>query len=125
MQGPMPATMRAASAPSSTIASTVRSRTPPMAPFQPACAAPMTPAPPSANSTGAQSAVSTPRARPGSRVTMASASGAASGAQGRSTRTTRSEWIWKQVTRCSASLPRRAMARARFSPTSAWRSPEP
>ena len=68
-------------APSSIIARTVASSTPPFAPFQPACAAPITLASGSTSSTGAQSAVSTPRAMPGTEVTMASAFGPSPGAQ--------------------------------------------
>ena len=47
------------------MASTVASTMPDSAPRQPACAAPMTRASPSQNSTGAQSAVSMPMASPG------------------------------------------------------------
>ena len=65
MQGPMAATIRAGSAPSLTIAATVPATTPPRAPFQPAWAAPITPAAGSANNTGTQSAVRMPSARPG------------------------------------------------------------
>ena len=52
-------------APSRSIAASVASSTPSSAPRQPAWAAPITPASGSANSTGAQSAVSTASARPG------------------------------------------------------------
>ena len=62
-------------APSSSIAAIVASVTPARAPRQPACAAPMTPASASANSTGAQSAVRMPSSRSGRSVTMASACG--------------------------------------------------
>ena len=57
------------------MAATVFSSTPVKAPFQPACAAPMTRASASANSTGPQSAVEAPIAMPGRSVTMASAFG--------------------------------------------------
>ena len=56
------------------------------APFQPAWAAPTTPAAMSASSTGAQSAVSTPSSRPGRSVTSASASGRAASSHSRATR---------------------------------------
>ena len=69
--------------PAPAIAATTASSTPPRAPFQPACAAPITPASGSARSTGPQSAVSTPRSRPGRSVTSASASGALRVAPGR------------------------------------------
>ena len=65
MAGPIAAVMRSGFAPSLRMASTVASMMPPSAPFQPACAAPITRASPSQNSTGAQSAVSTPMASPG------------------------------------------------------------
>ena len=58
------------------MAAIVASTTPPSAPFQPAWAAPITPARASAMSTGAQSAASTPSATPGRSVTIASALGA-------------------------------------------------
>ena len=61
------------SAPRSSIAATVASITPPSAPFQPAWAAPITPASRSASRTGVQSAVRMPSARPGRSVTIASA----------------------------------------------------
>ncbi len=66
MQGPSTAVIRSGAAPSPTIAATTPSSTPPSAPFQPACAAPITPASGSASRTGPQSAVSTPKqqARP-------------------------------------------------------------
>ena len=54
----------------------------PIAPRQPAWAAPITPASASANSTGAQSAVRMPSAMPRVRVTMASAFGAVAGRPG-------------------------------------------
>ena len=62
--------MRARAAPSFSMAATVASITPAKAPRQPACAAPTTPACASANSNGPQSAVETPMASPGMRVTM-------------------------------------------------------
>src|ERR1043165_7086048 len=67
--------MPARSAPSCSIASTVFSSTPPSAPFQPACAAPITRAPGSINSTAPQSAALTPIARFSLSVTIASARG--------------------------------------------------
>ena len=57
------------------MAAMVFSSTPVKAPFQPACAAPMTRASASANSTGPQSAVDAPMAMPGRSVTIASAFG--------------------------------------------------
>ena len=86
--------MRARRAPSFSIATSVASATPVSAPFQPACAAPTTPASPSANRIGPQSAVPTPIARPGTRVTIASARGELSRVQGDSATTTSGEWIW-------------------------------
>ena len=74
MVGPMAATMRAGSAPSATMPMTVPVAMPPIAPFQPAWKAPITPASESASSTGVQSAVRMPRRRPGTLVTSASAS---------------------------------------------------
>ena len=68
-------------APSARMAATVASSTPATAPRQPAWAAPTTPAPASQNSTGAQSAVTMPRAMPGWSVTRASARGPAPAAQ--------------------------------------------
>ncbi len=68
-------------------------RRPVKAPRQPAWAAPITPAAASANSTGAQSAASTPRAIPGRVVTMASAFGASIRSQGVSTSITSGLWI--------------------------------
>ena len=85
MHGPMPARIRSGRAPSRVIAATVASMTPASAPRQPPCAAPMTRASGSANSTGAQSAASTPSAIPGTRVTMPSARGLSSRRHGRST----------------------------------------
>ena len=76
--------MRARSAPHRSIAAIVASSTPVAAPRQPAWAAPMTPACWSASSTGPQSAVVTPMARPGVRVTMASARGRSCAVHGRS-----------------------------------------
>ena len=63
------------SAPNSSIAARVARITPEIAPFHPACAAPITRAPASANSTGAQSAVRMPSAMPGVADTSASPSG--------------------------------------------------
>ena len=57
------------------MAAIVPSITPEKAPRQPACAAPMTRACGSANSSGPQSAVLTPIASPGVLVTIASARG--------------------------------------------------
>ena len=76
MQGPTAARMRSRRAPSFSIAAIVASTTPPSAPFQPACAAPITPAAASASSTGAQSAAITPSTTPGRSVTSPSALGA-------------------------------------------------
>ena len=86
--------MRSRSAPSFSMAATVASITPVNAPRQPAWAAPITPAWLSANSNGPQSAVDTPMASRGVRVTMASARGRASGVQGAWATTTSGEWIW-------------------------------
>ena len=85
---------RRARAPSRSIAATVFSITPPCAPRQPACAAPITPASRSASSTGAQSAVTTPSSRPGRSVTIASARGRSSCGQGSRTSTASGEWTW-------------------------------
>ena len=70
--------MRVGKAPSPTIAATVASTTPSRAPFQPACAAPITPAPASANRIMPQSAPVTPSASPGVAVTIPSQRGRAS-----------------------------------------------
>jgi hypothetical protein len=75
MQGPMAAAIRERTAPNSSIARSVDSMTPASAPFHPAWAAPITLARESANSTGAQSAVSTPNAIPGMFVAIPSACG--------------------------------------------------
>ena len=75
------------------MAANVASSTPASAPRQPAWAAPITRASGSANSTGPQSAVETPMASPGSRVTMASARGRALWSHGVSATTTSGEWI--------------------------------
>ncbi len=83
--GPIAAVMCARFAPSASMASTVASMMPVKAPRQPACAAPITPAPASANRTGPQSAVVTPMARPRVVVTMASARGRVSAVHGAST----------------------------------------
>ena len=123
MQGPMAAAMRARAAPSFSIAAMVESVTPPSAPFQPACAAPITPALVSAKRTGAQSAVSTPSAMPGTLVTLASACGLASTSHGVVTVTARALWIWYKVQRCPA--PRAASARLRFASTWARSSADP
>ena len=77
MQGPSAATMSLRLAPSRSIAVTVASTTPVSAPFQPACAAPMTRARWSANRIMPQSAPVTPSARPGVAVTSASHRGRA------------------------------------------------
>jgi hypothetical protein len=63
------------------------------APRQPACAAPTTPASASANSNGPQSAVETPMASFGSRVTTASARGRVSCVHEPSAIATSGEWI--------------------------------
>ncbi len=74
---------------------------PPSAPFQPAWAAPITLAWASANSTGAQSAVRMPSARPGVAVTMASPSAARFASQSGAQPTwTMALWIWDRVTSC-------------------------
>ena len=65
-------------APRATMARTVAVQMPPAAPFQPAWAAPTTPADRSANSTGAQSAVTMPRPIRERFVTSPSASGGSS-----------------------------------------------
>ncbi|MNI69007.1 hypothetical protein D3C73_1247340 [compost metagenome] len=75
MHGPTTATMRDGSAPRACMAVTVEWMTPPSAPFQPAWAAPMTPASASANRTGAQSAVRTVSTGPFTPATTASPSG--------------------------------------------------
>ena len=67
--------MRERSAPSFSMAAIAASITPVSAPRQPAWAAPITRASASANSSGPQSAVDTPMASRGVRVTMASARG--------------------------------------------------
>jgi hypothetical protein len=68
--------------------------TPVKAPRQPACAAPITRACASASSSGPQSAVETPIASSGVRVTMASARGRSAAGHGVSATTTCGEWIW-------------------------------
>ena len=75
------------------MAAAVASITPVSAPRQPACAAPITPASASANSNGPQSAVDTPIASRGLRVTMASARGRAPCVHGSSATTTSGECI--------------------------------
>ena len=91
MVGPSAATMRERSAPSVSMAATTAAITPVRAPRQPACAAPITPASASANSRGPQSAVDTPIASRGVRVTMASARGRFSRVHGWSATTTSGE----------------------------------
>jgi len=81
-------------APSFSIAAIVASSTPASAPFQPACAAPITPVLASANKIGPQSAVVTPIASPGVRVTIASARGAVSRVHGSVAAIASGEWIW-------------------------------
>src|SRR5216684_1366559 len=61
MHGPIAAAMRCGAAPSSIIAATVASSTPPSAPRQPACAAPMMRAAGSAKSIGARPVLAPPR----------------------------------------------------------------
>ena len=73
------------------MAATVASKIPESAPFQPACAAPITCASASASSTGPQSAVVIPTASPRTRVTTASARGACSRVHGASATATRGE----------------------------------
>ncbi len=92
MQGPSAALTRSGLAPSRAIASTVASITPASAPFQPACAAPMTRASGSANRIMPQSAPVTPRPRPGVAVTSASQRGRASGAKAEEIVATSGEW---------------------------------
>ena len=87
-------------APSFSIAAIVASTTPLSAPFQPACAAPITPAVRSASSTGAQSAAITPSTTSGRSVTSPSALGAPGEVQRSvSTVSTSVEWIWYSVRR--------------------------
>ena len=88
----MAAMMPLRSAPSFSIAAMVDSRTPVSAPFQPACAAPITRARGSTNRIGPQSAVVTPIARPAVPVTMASALGRAGPCQGPVAITASGEW---------------------------------
>ena len=73
--------------PAQPLAASVASKMPATAPRHPACAAPITPAVASANSTGAQSAVTIPSAMPGRSVTAASARGPAPGNHAASTGT--------------------------------------
>ena len=89
----MAATMPLRSAPSFSMASMVDSRMPVSAPFQPACAAPITRAFGSTNRIGPQSAAVTPIARPSVRVTMASAFGRDAPCQGPVATTASGEWI--------------------------------
>ena len=108
MQGPTTTARRSRRAPSFSIAAIVASTTPPSAPFQPACAAPITRACGSASSTGAQSAAITPSTTPGRSVTSPSALGAPGEVQ-RSlpTVSTSVEWIWYRVRRSGSSRPKR------------------
>ena len=117
MAGPIAAAMRSGFAPSFRMASTVASMMPPSAPFQPACAAPITRAVPSQSSTGAQSAVSTPMASPGVLVTMASASGGVSPFHGASAITASALCFWNTVMSLPGSAPSSSATRARFSTT--------
>ena len=77
MQGPSAATISLRLAPSRSMAVTVDSTTPVSAPFQPACAAPMTRACWSAKRIMPQSAPVTPSANPAVAVTSASHRGRA------------------------------------------------
>src|SRR5690349_3838663 len=81
MHGPTAARISARRAPSPSMLAMVDSSTPPMAPRQPAWAAATTPATGSANSTGVQSAASTPTAMPLDAVTRASARGRSASGQ--------------------------------------------
>jgi hypothetical protein len=102
------------------MASTVASSTPFMVPFQPAWAAPITPASPSAKRAGWQSAVRIESAIPGTRVTMASARGRGE-ASGPSTVTTSAECTWWTPTSASGATPIVWATRARLIVTaSAW-----
>ena len=111
MHGPTAAAIRAGAAPRPTMAATVASRMPASAPFQPAWAAPITPASGSASSTGPQSAASTPRSRPGRSVTRASASGASRVSQGAVDLSAVAPWTWRAVTSRSAGAQGRSDAR--------------
>src|SRR5579883_2630513 len=117
MQGPIAAAMRARTAPSASIAAIVASSTPATAPRQPAWAAAITPASASASSTGAQSAVTMPSARPGRSVAIASARGPAPGGHGSDTRTASAPCTWVSPTRRAGSVPSARAARARFAST--------
>ena len=125
MVGPITAMMRSGLAPSLRMASTVASTMPASAPRQPAWAAPMTRASPSQNSTGAQSAVSTPMARPGVLVTMASASGSLSPFHGALGDHRIGAVLLETVMRLPGSAPSSSATRARFSGTLAASSREP
>ena len=105
------------------MAATVASITPASAPRQPAWAQPITPAAGSAISTGAQSAHTTPRAMPARLLTRASASTGWWPESFLRAVSTRALWTWRTVHNAAAGTPRRAMARARFSATSAGSSP--
>jgi hypothetical protein len=74
---------------------------------------------------GVQSAVSTPSAMPGRRVTMASASGGSCTSQVDSTMTTSGLCDCHTVIRLSASTPRRAATISRFFCTAALSSRDP
>ena len=95
------------------------------APFQPACAAPITRAFGSTNRIGPQSAAVTPIARPSVRVTMASARGRDAPCQGAVATTTSGEWIWYTVRKCAGATPICSAMRRRFSATWAGSSCEP
>ena len=76
----------------------------PAVPFQPECAAPITPATGSTASTAPQSADSTPSASPGTRVTRPSPSGPRPrGQSGSAVRLTTSvEWVWvREISACA------------------------
>ena len=108
----MAAAMRPRRAPSFSMAATVASSTPPSAPFQPAWAAPITPALASANSTGAQSAVRMPSTTPGMAVTMPSPSCLAAKSQSAPTTWTLALWICARVTSLAPGRQRRHSAGA-------------
>ena len=125
MHGPMAARIDAGREPSRTMACTVACTTPLNAPCQPEWQAPTTRAMGSANSTGAQSAASTPSATPGARVTMASAFGRFPAAQGLVTNTTSSPCTWCTVHSMDSGMPSSSMASRRFSATCWGASSEP
>ena len=116
----MTAMMRRRAAPMASISSTIASSTPATAPRQPAWAAPTTRAAGSANSTGAQSAVTMPSAMPGAAVAMASASGRLS--QPAVASTARAPWTCRRAR--NAPAPSAAWMRWRFSATAAGSSSE-